>query len=73
MTGEFRYQELFPAGDDSTEYRLVTKDYVSTGQFEGREITKIDPEALTLLAEEAFRDVSHLLRTSHLHLYPVSP
>ncbi|MBW1886833.1 MAG: fumarate hydratase [Deltaproteobacteria bacterium] len=66
MTAEFIYQEPFPMGDDSTEYRLLTKDHVSTGQFEGRQITKIDPAALTLLAEEAFRDVSHLLRTSHL-------
>jgi len=66
MTAEFVYQEPFPTGDDSTEYRLLTKDYVSTGQFEGRQVTKIDPEGLTLLAEEAFRDVSHLLRPSHL-------
>ena len=66
MTAEFIYQEPFPMGDDSTEYRLLTKDYVSTGRFEGWQVTKIDPEGLTLLAEEAFRDVSHLLRTSHL-------
>ena len=63
---EFIYQEPFPTGDDATEYRLLTKEYVSRGQFEGKPVTNIDPEALTLLAEEAFRDVSHLLRTSHL-------
>ena len=66
MTTEFFYQEPFPLRDDPTEYRLFTKDYVSTGSFEGREIIKIAPQGLTLIAEEAFRDVSHLLRRSHL-------
>ena len=66
MTVEFTYQDPFPLGDDSTEYCLLTNEFVSTGSFEGREITKISPEALTLLAEEAFKDVSHLLRASHL-------
>ena len=66
MTTEFFYQEPFPLRDDPTEYRLLTKDYVSTGSFEGREIIKIAPQGLTLIAEEAFRDVSHLLRRSHL-------
>ncbi|MFC1867146.1 fumarate hydratase, partial [Thermodesulfobacteriota bacterium] len=66
MAVEFQYQEIFPIGDDSTEYRLLTKKYVSTGLFEEREIVKIHPGGLTLLAEEAFRDVSHLLRSSHL-------
>ncbi len=65
---EFTYQEMFPLGKDFTEYRLVTQDYISTGSFEGQTMLKVDPEALTLLAEEAFRDVSHLLRASHLEL-----
>jgi len=66
MTVEFTYQDMFQFGDDLTEYRLLTKAYVSVGVFEGREIIKVAPEGLTLLAEEAFRDVSHLLRNSHL-------
>lgn len=64
--GEFVYQELFPLRDDTTEYRLLTTDYVSTAPFEGTALTKIDPQGLTFLAEAAFKDVSHLLRTSHL-------
>lgn len=64
--GEFVYQELFPLGDDTTEYRLLTTDYVSTAPFEGTALTKIDPQGLTFLAEAAFKDVSHLLRASHL-------
>ncbi len=63
---EFVYQEPFPLGGDSTDYRLLTTDHVSSGVFEGNLITKVDPAGLTRLAEEAFRDVAHLLRTSHL-------
>jgi fumarate hydratase class I len=63
---EFVYQEPFPLGPDTTKYRLLGKDHVSVARFDGTEILKIQPEALTLLAREAFRDVSFLLRTAHL-------
>ncbi len=63
---EFVYRDPFPLSKDTTEYRLLTKDYVATDSLDGRQIIKITPEGLTLLAEEAFRDVSHLLRKSHL-------
>ena len=66
MMTEFLYQDPFPLSKDTTEYRLLTKDYVATDSLDGRQIIKIAPEGLTLLAEEAFRDVSHLLRRSHL-------
>ena len=66
MSQHFLYEEIFSIGDDPTEYRLLTKDHVSTSIFEGIEIVKVEPEALTRLAEDAFRDVSHLLRSSHL-------
>ena len=63
---DFNYQEMFPLGEDTTEYRLLSKDHVSVTSFEGKNILKIEPEALTLLAEAAFKDVSHILRPSHL-------
>jgi fumarate hydratase class I len=63
---DFLYSPMFPAGPDSAEYRLLTKDHVSRGAFEGRGIVKVAPEALTLLAEEAFKDVAFFLRPSHL-------
>lgn len=63
---EFRYQDIFEHGHDTTEYRKLTGEYVSTATFEGREMLKVDPQALTLLAREALDDVSHLLRSSHL-------
>lgn len=63
---EFKYQDPFPLGKDDTQYRLLTKNFVSSAQFDGREILKVDPEALVVVANEAMRDVSFLLRTAHL-------
>jgi fumarate hydratase, class I len=63
---EFIYQEMFPLGPDTTEYRRLTSGFVSEASFEGHAIVKIASEGLTLLAEQAFQDVSHLLRKSHL-------
>ena len=63
---DFFYQEPFPIEKDNTEYRLLTKDYVSVVEFDGRKILKIDPKGLELLSEEAMTDVSFFLRTAHL-------
>ena len=65
-TPEFFYQDPFPLSKDDTPYRLLTKEHVSLTKFDGKDILKIEPEALTLLANEAIRDVSFLLRTPHL-------
>ncbi|MDH3343884.1 MAG: fumarate hydratase, partial [Desulfobacteraceae bacterium] len=65
---EFEYQEMFPLGDDTTEYRMLTDAHVSVDTFKGAEMLTAAPEGLTLLAEQAFKDVSHLLRPSHLEL-----
>ena len=46
---EFKYQEPFPIQKDSTEYRLLTKDYVKTIEVEGRKILKIQKEGLNYL------------------------
>ena len=63
---EFSYQKPFPLGDDQTEYRLVSKDYVSEISVDGKSFLKIDPKALELLAQEAMQDVSFYLRSRHL-------
>jgi len=47
---EFKYQEPFPIENDTTVYRLLTKDYVKTIECEGRKILKIEREGLELLA-----------------------
>src|SRR5574344_2671694 len=64
-TPEFKYAPMFQVGKDDTEYYLLTKEGVSVSEFEGKPILKVTPEALTQLTNQAFRDVSFLLRRSH--------
>ena len=63
---EFHHQPLFELGPDETEYRTLSTDHVSVVDFGGREILKVEPEALRMLAAAAIDDVSFLLRGSHL-------
>ena len=62
---EFRYAPMFQLGPDTTEYYKLTSEGVSVGEFEGHEILKVTPEALTRLSNAAFRDVNFLLRPAH--------
>lgn len=62
---EFKFQKTFDIQRDTTEYRLLTKDYVSVGEFEGVPMLKVAREGLTLMANAAFHDVSFKLRRSH--------
>ena len=64
-TPDFKYAPMFQMGEDTTEYRLLTKEGVSTGEFEGKTILKVSKEALTLLAQQAFHDVEFMLRREH--------
>ena len=64
-TPEFKYAPMFQLGKDDTEYYLLSKEGVSLGDFEGKPILKVSPEALTMLANQAFRDVNFLLRRAH--------
>jgi fumarate hydratase class I len=66
-TPEFRYQDPFPLGKDATKYYKLpdSEQYVSTAGFDGKEVLKVSPEALTLLANQAMKDVSFLLRPEH--------
>ncbi|WP_407837439.1 fumarate hydratase [Streptomyces sp. DSM 116496] len=63
---EFAYTDLLPLGEDSTPYRLVTSEGVSTFEADGRTFLKVEPEALRKLAEEAIHDIQHFLRPAHL-------
>ncbi len=65
-TPPFFYQDPFPTGADDTEYRFLSKEGVSTTSFEGREILKVEPEAIAFLAQTAMRDCSFMLRNKHL-------
>ena len=60
------FHPLIPNFDDTTEYRLITDDFVETVFTGDREVLKIDPEGIAHLTAEGFSDTSHLLRTSHL-------
>lgn len=62
---DFFYQEIFPLSDDKTEYYLLTDKYVSTFTIDGKEVLKIEPEALTLVSQQAFHDASFFLRPAH--------
>ena len=63
---DFQYQPLLPLSADTTVYRQLSKDFVSTASFEDQTILKVEPQALTLLAKEAMFEVSHYLRSGHL-------
>ena len=63
---QFSYQKPFPIKQDTTKYRLLTKDFVKTIEVDGRKILKVAPEGLQLLAKEAIADVSFFLRPAHL-------
>ncbi len=62
----FSYSPMFPLGEDTTPYRRLDIAGVSTITVEGKTVLKITGEALSELAFEAFKDVSHLLRPAHL-------
>ena len=62
----FTHSELLPLGPDTTEYRLLTTQGVSTFSTSEGTFLKVSPEAITHLTEHAMRDIAHLLRTSHL-------
>ncbi len=62
----FRYAPMFPLGDSGTPWRKLDIAGVSTSTCDGQTVLRIKPEALTELAVQAYRDVSHLLRPAHL-------
>ncbi|MEQ1698939.1 MAG: fumarate hydratase [Ilumatobacteraceae bacterium] len=65
-TPEFEFTELFPLGHDDTPYRLVSTEHVRTVETPLGTYLQVDPEALTLITQEAMRDIAHFLRPGHL-------
>ena len=63
---EFIYEDLLPVGPDTTQYRLISSDGVSTFQGDGKTFLKVTPEAIRNLTEVALHDISHYLRSEHL-------
>lgn len=66
-TPAFFYQEPFPLAKDGTKYYKIpeSEKYVAVEQFAGQEVLRVCPEALSILANQAFKDVSFLLRPEH--------
>jgi fumarate hydratase class I len=63
----FSYSPLLPAGDDRTEYRLVTDEGVDVVNGPGgRRFLTVDSAVLTQLTAEAMHDIAHFLRPAHL-------
>ncbi|MEY3836701.1 MAG: hypothetical protein RLZZ448_530, partial [Actinomycetota bacterium] len=63
---EFIYEDLLPVGPDTTQYRLISSDGVSTFEGDGKTFLKVTPEAIRNLTEVALHDISHYLRSEHL-------
>ncbi len=62
----FEYSELLPLGEDTTNYRQISTEGISTFEANGQEFLKVEPEAIRLLTATAMRDIAHYLRPSHL-------
>ncbi|MCJ9427492.1 fumarate hydratase [Kordiimonas marina] len=63
---EWTYSKLFQLGEDKTEYRKLTSDFVSVIEVDGKRVLKVEDEGLELLSRTAMSDIAHLLRPSHL-------
>lgn len=63
---EFNFRKLFSLGEDKTEYRKLTGNFVSVSSFEDQTVLKIEKEGIETLCEEAFKDINHYLRPAHL-------
>ncbi len=64
---DFTYQEPFPLDKDTTKYRKIegSESFVRTERCNDRDILQIAPEGLSVLAREAMKNVSFLLRSAH--------
>lgn len=62
----FIFESMFPLAGDETVYSQVTDKYVTLEKFDGKDVLVVEPKALSVLAERAFKDVAHLYRSDHL-------
>jgi fumarate hydratase class I len=62
----YTHHEMFPLKETDTPWKKLTSDYVEAVNFEGQTLLKVEPQGLSLLSAEAFKDISHLLRPEHL-------
>ncbi len=64
---DFKYQDPMPLSADTTKYYKIegSEELVSVVKFEGKDVLKVEPQALTVLANNAMRDISFMLRPEH--------
>ncbi|MDX2480936.1 MAG: fumarate hydratase [Desulfuromusa sp.] len=64
---EFKYQDPMPLSADTTKYYKIegSEEFVNVVEFDGKEVLKVGPQALTVLANNAMRDISFMLRPAH--------
>lgn len=64
---DFTYQDPMPLSADTTKYCKIegSEKFVKIVEFEGKKVLKVEPQALTVLANNAMRDVSFMLRPEH--------
>ena len=62
----FLYSPMFPLSDRDTPWTKLDIRGVRTGTCDGQTVLRVRPEVLSELAFHAFRNVSHLLRPTHL-------
>ena len=62
----FEFTPILPLGPDDTSYRLISTDFVRKVDTPLGAMLQVDPAALTLITQEAMREISHFLRPGHL-------
>jgi len=62
----FKYTDILPTAPNEPEFRLVTKEGISTTKVGERIFLNIEPGVLEQVAYEAIHDISHYLRSDHL-------
>lgn len=63
----FYYQDILETEKKpDIPWKKLTGDYVSTFEVKGKKCLQVEPEALTMIAEQAMVDIAHLLRPAHL-------
>ena len=62
---DFRYEPLLTTGPDKTDYQLLSDQYVSLLDLDGKKFLEVRKEGLIMLAREAVRQANFFLRPGH--------
>lgn len=62
----YEHAPLLQLGPDTTQYRFVGSEGISTVMVDGKRYLKVEPSVLTRLAKEGLSEINFYFRTSHL-------